>query len=196
MINRRQFRIRPRAKAQGLVEYAIILALVALVSIVILGLVGMAANRNFGLICSIFGCKSESLGGKVLAIDRSVTEGSVELLPFCAFYGSMNTTLVYASIYTNLPPANVFVDFETGERLSLQLADPKDLGGYDTRFGGMPDVHRYKAVKNMDGDQLDKCPKAIVVQSPTDGITLVAPMSQRCYSNYDALTNPTGYKCD
>lgn len=44
---------------QGLVEYAIVISLVAIVSIVILGLLGLAVSRSYGLIAGALGAKKE-----------------------------------------------------------------------------------------------------------------------------------------
>src|SRR5688572_30394890 len=99
----RYFRNKSKTSGQGLVEYAIIIALVALVSIVILALIGMAANRNFGLICSIFGCREDHIGDKILAIDRGANEDGMPVLPICAYY-DWGETLFYVAIFSNLDP--------------------------------------------------------------------------------------------
>src|SRR5689334_20680410 len=49
---------------QGLPEYAIVIALVALVCIVILGIVGLAATRNYGLVAGALGAKKEVQGSQ------------------------------------------------------------------------------------------------------------------------------------
>ena len=57
-----RIRLRRAAKGQGLVEYATIIALVALVSIVILSAVGLATSRNYAVVASVVGGKKNPTG--------------------------------------------------------------------------------------------------------------------------------------
>jgi Flp pilus assembly pilin Flp len=55
---------RKSRKGQGLVEYAVIIALVAIVCVIILGLVGLAVTRNYGLIAGALGAKKDVKGAQ------------------------------------------------------------------------------------------------------------------------------------
>jgi len=48
-----------KRSGQGLVEYAIIIGLVAVVCVIILGLFGLAATRNYGIVAGALGAKKE-----------------------------------------------------------------------------------------------------------------------------------------
>src|SRR5258706_9426789 len=54
-----KFKAANTQSGQGLIEYALILALVALVSIAVLVLVSLATQRAMGLACGALGCKKE-----------------------------------------------------------------------------------------------------------------------------------------
>jgi len=185
MNNYRYYHGKSRARGQGLVEYAIILALVALVSIVILAFVGLAANRNFGLICSIMGCREDVNGSTVLALDRSTTHGVGNIvMPQCSYWRGHGMSF-YVSIYTNIDPNHVTVDTERGERYNLgQLGSIGTAGlngGSDDRFTiGTNGVQRYIMSIDWPGKDFSKCPAAAVVQSDTPKITVMAPVAQLC----------------
>jgi Flp pilus assembly pilin Flp len=77
------------AKGQGLVEYALILALVALVVIAVTFLIGLSVQRVYGLVVGALGINH---GSSALNIESSPP-------PACYLVGS--TTNIYLKGYTN-----------------------------------------------------------------------------------------------
>jgi Flp pilus assembly pilin Flp len=70
----KKLRCKRSAVGQGLGEYALILALVAIAVIVIVGLLGQAVQRGYGVIGAVLGAKQEVAG---------VLEFSSGALPRC-----------------------------------------------------------------------------------------------------------------
>ena len=89
-------------RGQGLPEYALIIALVAIVGIVILGVVGLAATRNFGLIAGALGAKKDVYQPTA---DYYIyfNEAGDNNPPECG--KSSGNTLLYAQITSNIDPA-------------------------------------------------------------------------------------------
>jgi hypothetical protein len=176
---------KSRARGQGLVEYAIIIALVALASIVVLAFVSMAINRDFGILCGVFQCRRQHDDGKtVLWFDTSFAGA-----PVCSFYprdadspGASNQTMLYAPFYSSFPISQLSAADERGDALAISEVDSVRLGTGAQENGKTYEgtVNRY-AVTIMygDGDLRAQCPKSIVVQTvPAAGnITIVAPVT-------------------
>src|SRR5262245_2602949 len=99
-----QRKLRRRSSGQGLVEYALILVLVAIVVIVVVGLAGLAVQRVYGVVAAVLGAKKEVTG--VLTFD-------FEHLPQCGYAAGQGTGLA-AIIITDIPASDLTVSTDTG----------------------------------------------------------------------------------
>jgi Flp pilus assembly pilin Flp len=149
MSGKKNLKVRA-AKGQGLVEYALILSLVAVVVIVIIGLVGMASQRNFGVIGAVFGAKRETPGTL-----------SFNYHPQCGYITGQGTGF-YAEISTNIPITDLQVSTDTGFITALTPI----AGGYKIQPILSP------------SEDLGVCPHGLVVQSSKayGGETIVYPV--------------------
>ncbi len=151
----RKIRAR-KAYGQALVEYALVLVLVALVAIVILWVVGRAANKSYGLVCGVFGCKKEYEG--VLTFNGGYP-------PRCGYVESQGTGLYFEIIVDNtvIGPGDFTVSTDQGDILGVEAI----AGGYK--------VFQPLAFGVRD-DSL--CPHSIIIQTSksTGGLTVVSPV--------------------
>ncbi len=151
-MNTKTFRKRA-GRGQGLVEYALILALVAIVVVVIISLVGFGLRRNFGLLGGIFGAKyndTASATGTQITITEahcyaSVPQGKVGLWILGTVDGA---------------PASDLVGITERDLTSVVEADG---GGF-----------KYNPLI-ADSLDLSLCPKSVVIQAK-DGATAFAPI--------------------
>ena len=134
-------KIGKRNSGQALVEYVLILALVAVVVIAILGLVGFAIQRNFGIIAAVFGAKKEETG--VITFSY---------YPRCGHITGQGTGL-YAVIITNIPSTDLTVSTDTG---FITVLTPT-AGGYAIQPLFTP--------PGQDIDDTSLCPHGLVVQA-------------------------------
>lgn len=141
-------------RGQGLVEYAIIIALVALVVIVIITLVGFATKRGFGVIAGALGATHNETTGTGTHIE--ITDAH------CWTYVGLNQTGVYVRGLSNLDPSLLTGSTDTGW---FSVANVGDSG---------PRSFKYQPLIGT-GTDFGKCPRSVVIQAP-DGTTAVAPL--------------------
>lgn len=128
------------SSGQGLVEYALLLGLVAVVAIVAIGLVSVAVQRNYGIVGAVLGAKKEQPG--VL---------SFIYFPRCGHIPGQGTGL-YAEIITNVPMSDLTVSTDTG---FITMLTPM-AGGYKIQ----PNFTQYQDIND-----LSLCPHGLVVQT-------------------------------
>jgi Flp pilus assembly pilin Flp len=156
-------RLYKRERGQSLVEYALILVLVAVVAIVALGLVGLAAQRIFGVTVGALGVRHNSTG---------IIEFSQETPPMCILRASdpdwptgFTGILIYGTTSEDL------ADLTYSSNLSV-----------NTGLGGDPIVLQENgdggfSVNHVLADHPDRslCPSSVVIQSK-NGAIAVAPV--------------------
>jgi Flp pilus assembly pilin Flp len=135
----KKLRRKRSAAGQGLGEYALILALVAIAVIVIIGLVGQAVQRGYGVIGAVLGAKHEVAG-----------ELTFTYLPQCGRVVDQGTGF-YAEISTSVPMDELTVSTDTGFNYGLTPI----AGGYKI----------YVKLTPGDTEELDLCPRGLVVQT-------------------------------
>ncbi|MBX3066140.1 MAG: hypothetical protein U0528_07315 [Anaerolineae bacterium] len=92
--SRQQRTLRLRsARGQGLAEYALILALVALAVIAIGLLLGLATQRNYGLVAGALGAHKEETGAQEIRIEQAR----------CIAVPDVNQTGMFVTGFTNVP---------------------------------------------------------------------------------------------
>jgi Flp pilus assembly pilin Flp len=163
MKNRIHFRNKTRTSGQGLVEYAIIIALVALVSIVILAFVSMGINGNFGLICAVMGCERGIEDSRVLVFDTSYRENA----PQCYYWWDRDITQFYVPFYSSFPIEALSAKNSKGQNMPIFVAAADDMGPPNYSGPGTPSspVQRFKLVQDWPGDARGECPLSVVVQT-------------------------------
>lgn len=147
-----------RAKGQGLVEYALILVLVAVVTIVILHFFGQGAQRIFGLVTGALGTKIEADGLEI---------GYAE----CTVSHSDNKTSLWVRGYTKFNPQELTgstdknYDGTIGQSDLSGGKDPKNLGRSSSGAG----TFKYTATLGHTADE-SLCPKVVVIQSDSGAL--------------------------
>ena len=143
-------------RGQGLAEYGLILALVAIVVIVVLSLVGMAVNRGLGLVLG-------SLGGQ--KNDPSAASSETDAIDIaqasCYIVTASNETQIIISLNTspNIDVADLTISTPNGT-----LTEP---------ITGSPTA--YSQTTTISGIDPANCPLTVVVQSKR--ATAVKPVS-------------------
>jgi len=158
-MNKHTFRKRS-PRGQGLVEYAIIIALVAIVVVVIITFVGFAAKRNFGIVAGALGATHDETSGPGTHIEITSAQ--------CLGSKSQNLMGIWILGRSNVAPS--------------QLMGSTDLGYFTapTNNSGVPGDDnpgdwRYNPLIPGSGIDLTRCPHSVVIQA-ADGTTAVAPV--------------------
>ena len=145
-------RLPKRARGQSLVEYALIIVLVGIVAIVALFLVGLAAERIFGITVAALGTKVDNVRGHIV-IDTAQ----------CVKWISANTLGLQVWGTTDEDPANLTASTErvvgtslTGELMPITLN------------GTTPNTFMLNR-EFADTADWSLCPQAIVIQAK-DGV--------------------------
>ena len=147
-----------RQEGHGLVEYALILALVALVAIVVVALTGVAAQRGYGVLGGALGARYDTQGQRVVEITGAQ----------CIALQSANLTGLWVIGNTNYDVAHLTGSTERAIGTGLEgLPAPIEANG-PSGFKFHP-LLAYKA-------DLGVCPKSVVIQA-ADGAVAVAPVS-------------------
>jgi pilus assembly protein Flp/PilA len=158
-------RRKPRSKGQGLVEYALILVLVAVVTIVILHFFGQGAQRIFGLVAGAIGTKVEADGLEI---------GYVQ----CVVDHPSHRTSLWVRGYTKFPLDKLVGSTDKGyDEIDIAVntkdgTDPKGLGRPATGAG----TFKYNPTLGNKPDA-SLCPKVAVIQSDT-GAMAVWPVTE------------------
>jgi pilus assembly protein Flp/PilA len=147
-----------RESGQGLVEYALILALVAVVVVAVASLLGPALQRVYGVITASLGSKYDTVAPHhAIKIEKAQ----------CIALQSANLTGLWVVGYTDQDVANLTGSTERAVGTGLDgLASPVEDNG-DGGFKFHP-LLVYSA-------DLSVCPKAVVIQA-LDGAIAVAPV--------------------
>ena len=155
--------IRP-AKGQSLVEYAIILALVAIVAIVALYFLGLGVERLIGVIDGALGTHFDDKPSSQHYIDISTAE--------CDASVSQNKTGLWV-----VGDAAGFTDLSqlTG---STNLAVGTGLNGAQFPLQGSLQNFQYNPLLSPNSTDLSVCPSAVVIQA-VDGTESVSPVIRR-----------------
>jgi pilus assembly protein Flp/PilA len=148
---------KERENGQGLVEYALILALVAVVAIAVLGLIGFGIQRVYGLIGAAMGAEHDTSGAVVLQITTAQ----------CVAVQSSGLTGLWVVGVTNVPVSELVGSTEMGIGTGMGGApSPVTSNG--------PGTFRFNPLLANSAD-LTVCPRAVVVQS-SDGAITLAPV--------------------
>jgi Flp pilus assembly pilin Flp len=95
---------------QGLVEYALILAIVAIGAILILKLLGLAVERIFGITTASLGGKAQSAGAEiinitgadcyVISVGSSYAGGAFAATGYTGYFLKVDTNVPFDQLYT------------------------------------------------------------------------------------------------
>jgi hypothetical protein len=161
-------RKRPR-DGQGLVEYAIVISLVAVVSIVILGLVGLAVSRSYGLIAGVLGAKKEI--GSGTTANHVYFDGDT---PQCGM--AAGTLMFRADFFSDIPwnsgDINNVLTMATDNGLTPVITQNTTIPpGQESVFGNF-----HLNINPIPPGA--SCPNSIIIQTPKSmgGQTLVYPV--------------------
>jgi len=153
-----QFTCKKSANGQGLVEYALTIAVVALVAALVLGLIALATNRVFGLVSGTF---HATRGG------TSTLQFAQNQKPECGQYHILTTpapanpyvTVLYVEIESDqdIPLTDITVSTEQG--FNFTVSKDSNPGQYNI---DQPLLAGTTAASGWD-DSL--CPRVLVVQS-------------------------------
>ena len=148
---------------QGLPEYAFLIALVAIVAAIALGIVGLAASRLYGILGGAIGAKNSgvTVGSDFIYFDPSQ-------LPRCGAYSG--TVQLYGQLWvnSNLPLSEIQISTDQSFAISLNPNSTPNLYNIQQDFPG----HNYDN---------SVCPHSIVVQTSKayGGKTLFFPIEIR-----------------
>ncbi len=151
---------RDREHGQGLVEYALILALVALVVIVGAYLLGQAVQRVYGVITGALGAKYDTIGARSIVIESAQC---------FAVQSTHQTGLYVLGTIAGEDVANL-----TG---STEQAVGTGLGGLSSPVEANGDFgFKFHPLLSPSAADLSLCPRAVVIQSK-DGAIAVSPVT-------------------
>jgi len=138
---------RRTQSGQSLVEYALLLALVATVAIVVLFGIGLSVQRVYGLIAGVLGAKHDSAGGAhTIVIDTAL----------CVSVAATGKTGLWVTGSTSDPLSSLTGSTEHGGQGPVS----PDAAGF---------VYNPQIASTADVSQ---CPKAVVIQSQSGAIAI------------------------
>jgi pilus assembly protein Flp/PilA len=144
---------------QGLVEYALILVLVAVVVIVAASLLGQAVQRVYGVISGALGAKYDAVGTHAIEITTAQ----------CIAVKSSNLTGLWVVGNTNEDVANLTGSTDKAVGTGMGgLASPVEVNG--------PNGFKFHPLLLDNAADLSVCPKAVVIQAK-DGAIAVSPVT-------------------
>ena len=144
-------------RGQGMVEYALILALVAVVAIAGLSLVGLGVQRNLAVIAGVMGADHDTSDRAILEITTAQ----------CIAVGSSGLTGLWVVGVTDQDIAWLSASNEYGINVGVDgLAAAVSASG--------PNTFQYNPLLAYSAD-ISACPKTIVIQSASGAIA-VAPV--------------------
>src|SRR5258708_36896636 len=152
-------------RGQGLPEYAFLIALVAIVAAIALGIVGLAASRLYGILGGAIGAKNAgTVGSDIIYFDP-------HQLPRCGVdYTHGGPTELYGQLWvnSNLPLSEIQISTDQSFAISLNPNSTPNLYNIQQDFPG----HNYDN---------SVCPHSIVVQTSKayGGKTLFFPIEIR-----------------
>jgi Flp pilus assembly pilin Flp len=152
-------RRKPRTKGQGLVEYALILVLVAVVTIVILHFFGHGAQRIFGIVAGTLGTKIESNGLEI---------GYAE----CVVDHSINKTTLWVRGYTKFDPTELVGSTEKAHGGDIAQNNNTFKPGTDPKGLGRPSTgaETFKYTPTLGKADASLCARVVVIQSDNGAI--------------------------
>ncbi len=165
--------MRKHRRGQSFAEYALILVLVALVAVLVLGLIGLASSRGYGVIAGSLGAKqgsdSSPNGGWYLYFEPNQPAQ-------CGTY--LTDSILYGEFHTNIDLKYLSFSTDTGFVTSGIVLDPH---AGDTVAADLHDINYHVSMGTPDNT---KCPHSIVVQSDPahGGLTIVYPVELKDWS--------------
>jgi len=150
--------MKRKLRGQGLVEYALILVLVTIAAVVILGAIGLAVQRLFGVGLGVLG------GSRNVQTSQQYIYFDSSWLPTCQFVSGQGTGL-YTEFYTDIPISEITVSTDKGFVLTVSTA-----GAY--HYIAQP------LLTSLNDTSI--CPLSIVIQSSKKygGVIAVAPVKK------------------
>lgn len=148
--------MRHRERGQGFVEYALVLVIVALVVIVIVGLLGMALQRSYGVVAGLLGAKHN-------------TEHVIEIVTAqCIAIQSENLTGLWVIGNTTEDVSKLTGSTEQAVGTGMTgLESPVETNG--------PNGFKFHPLLAHTAD-LSVCPKSVVIQA-ANGAIAVSPVT-------------------
>lgn len=157
-----RLRKRGQCAGQGLVEYALILVLVAIVVVGAASLMGLAAQRVYGVIAASLGAKHDTNADHTLTITTAL----------CIAKQAQNLTGLWVVGDTSEDVSNLTGSTESAVGTGMGGAvSPVEAMGTS---GGLTSYKFHPLLANV--ADLSVCPKAVVIQS-SSGAIAVAPVT-------------------
>jgi Flp pilus assembly pilin Flp len=149
-------RLRKHEQGQGLVEYALILALIAVATVAATFLLGQAVLRIYGMVGAAAGAKYNSVGER--AIEIQVAQ--------CIVKQGANITGLWVTGFTNENVAN----------LTASTDQTAGVSGLASVVESMPpNGFRFDPIMAYSADE-SACPKSVVIQA-ADGAIAISPVT-------------------
>ena len=159
-------------RGQGLVEYGIIIALVAIITAVAIGLVSRATQRGYGVIGAALGAKRDNIGGRVIEITNAqcIVEQKTIHHQNSGTDEVIHQTGMWIIGITNVNVAELTASTEKVIGTGLDgLPSPVEVNGDPSSFKWHPTL-------SPDTEDSTLCPKAIVIQA-NDGTIALSPVN-------------------
>jgi Flp pilus assembly pilin Flp len=148
--------LRKNTKGQGLVEYALILSLVALVTIVVTFLLGQAAQRVYGVTAGALGAKYNASGAETITITSAQ----------CIAEQSSNRTGMWVLFESNVNPGDLIAG--TDKIVDGMIANGAAINSHGAGY-------TYNPLLSDSSADTGLCPKAVTIQTKSGAIA-VAPV--------------------
>lgn len=149
----RKSTLRHKAQGQSLVEYSLLIALIALAAVVGLLLLGTAVQRIYGILAGTFGGKTNATAQEQIVIEDAD----------CWVVYPVHQTGLYVTGTTNVPLSELLGSTNT------------KVGGPVNAYGGLPGGFVYQPQLSAITANEALCPQAVVIQS-AKGAIAVAPL--------------------
>ncbi len=163
----RQLRTQRSESGQSLAEYALILVLVAVVAIVALFAIGLATQRDLGIVTGSLGARKSS---------GSLTITDAECAIQTSGDGSPQTS-IYVIGTTTIPTGNLRGSADVNKGIAVsQVKNLMETSVFDTGGG----TFRWNPTISDKAADFSLCPQAVVIQSK-DGTIATAPLTKVSY---------------
>jgi Flp pilus assembly pilin Flp len=166
---------RRAQNGQGLVEYALIIVLVALVAIIILSLLGMAISRGLGIVAAALGAKHNSTVASGSAVE--IQQAECHIVPLNSTQGG----LCPGGDWCGKTVLRILGMTSPNIALSdLNISTDRGFADTITTNNGTPNSFLYQKIIADPADS-SACPLSVVVQSQSAKVTSLMPIQVYVY---------------
>lgn len=171
--------IRRKARGQGLVEYALIIVLVALVVVIAASVLGVGLQRVYGIAVAGLGTKKDHEGSTYIRIERSECWGQIIEVREAGSGTLLNTyylTGLFVSGTTNVPLSEL--DGSTDRFMDTPVDGTKFVFTPNADESGVeiPGSFVFNPLISGTVSDATMCPRAVVIQRRDGSAIAVAPV--------------------